>query len=81
MAKPNIEEKETLSIEEAAEYFNLSRINFRKFLKEKGSCDYIACYRNRTLIISSAFEKYLIENPKVKEELTYAGCRTWKKKA
>lgn len=61
-------EKEYLNTQEAIKYWNLSRRKFYAFLK-KGVYSFIAYYGKRKLILRVAFDKYLLENPIVKEEL------------
>lgn len=66
--KLSLGEKDYLSPGEAIKYWNLSNRKFYEFLK-KDQYDFIALYGTRKLIIRTAFEKYLNENPRVKEAL------------
>lgn len=76
MAKPNLGEKDILNPEEAIRYWNFSRRKFHAFLKKTDGGDYLAYYKERTLIIRSAFEQFLLKNPKVKEGLANGRSRT-----
>ena len=78
MAKPNLGEKDILNPEEAIRYWDSSRRKFYAFLEETDGGDYLAYYKKRILIIRPAFEKYLLQNPKVKEELENGRSRTRK---
>ena len=69
MAKPNLGEKDILNPEEAIRHWNLSRRKFYDFLEKTDGGDFLAYYKERKLIIRFAFEKYLLQNPRVKEEL------------
>ena len=69
MAKPVLGEKDVLNPEEAICYWNLSRRKFYDFLEQTDGGDFLAYYKKRKFIIRLAFEKYLLNNPKVKEEL------------
>ena len=69
MERPSLGQKDVLNPEEAIEYFGFSRRKFYRFLKD-GECEkYTALYGSRRLILRSGFEKYLEENPEVKEGL------------
>lgn len=61
-------EKEYLNPQEAIKHWNLSNRKFYAFLKE-GPYSFIAYYGQRNLILRAAFDKYLLDNPSVKEEL------------
>lgn len=67
-------EKEYLNTSEAATYWNFSRRKFLRFLNN-GQYKFLAHYGNRRLIIRVAFEKYLKDNPSVKEELANGKAR------
>ncbi len=81
MAKPNLAEKDILNPEEAIRYWDFSRRKFYTFLEETDGGDFLAYYKKRILIIRLAFEKYLLQNPKVKEELINGRSRTRENKA
>ena len=70
-------EKEYLNPGEAANYWNLSRRKLFRFLDE-GKHEFLALYGNRKLIIRIAFDKYLKDNPSVKEELANGKPRGYK---
>lgn len=76
MKKPSLEEKEYLTVSEAAQYFGLSRRRFFRLCKEEGN-GFIALYCSRKLIIKEEFRKYL-ESPGVKEKLANGKPRTKK---
>ena len=61
-------DKEYLNPGEAIKHWNLSNRKFYSFLK-KGPYSFVALYGTRKLIIRTAFDSYLKENPKVKEKL------------
>ena len=71
MKKPDLGEKDALNPSEAAEYWNLSRRAFFRFLKTKEAInsDFIAFYRTRVLVIRAAFEEYLKTHPDLGKEL------------
>ena len=73
MRKPPLARKDALNPEEAIEYFGFSRRKFNRFLKEGKCKKYTALYGRRRLILRSEFEKYLEENPEVKEGLLNGG--------
>ena len=62
-------DKEYLNPGEAIKHWSLSNRKFYSFLK-KGPYSFVALYGTRKLIIRTAFDLYLKDNPKVKEELT-----------
>ncbi|MCR5273093.1 MAG: DNA-binding protein [Lachnospiraceae bacterium] len=64
-----LKDKEYLNPQEAIKHWNLSNRKFYSFLK-KGPYSFIAYYGTRKLILRAAFDKYLIENPRIREELT-----------
>ena len=72
MRKPVLAEKDFLNPEEAIELFNLSRRKFYRLIKEEKQLGFMTLYGSRRLIIRGAFEKYLEENPEIKEELKNA---------
>lgn len=73
MRKPSLAQKDVLNPEEAIEYFGFSRRKFNRFLKDGKCKKYTALYGRRRLILRSEFEKYLEENPEVKEGLLNGG--------
>lgn len=75
MARPDLGEKDILNLEEAIQYWNLSRRKFYQFLEQTDGGDYLAYYKKRKLIIRLAFEQFLYKNPKVKEELANGRSR------
>lgn len=71
--------KEYLNPQEAILHWDLSNRKFYAFLK-KGPYDFVAMYGTRRLIIRSAFDKYLNDNPRVKEELANGEPKSGKKR-
>ncbi len=69
MRKPSLAQKDVLNPEEAVAYFGFSRRKFNRFLNDGKCKKYTALYGKRRLILRSEFEKYLEENPEVKEGL------------
>lgn len=69
------EEKEFLNLEEAIRHWNFSRRKFYRFLDETKGGKFLAYYKERKLILRVAFEKYLQENPIVKEGLVNGKVR------
>lgn len=55
--------------DEAAAFYNLSRRKFFRLLDTKEAAQFLAFYGQRKLIIRAEFEKYLRNNPQVKEAL------------
>lgn len=81
MAKPTLAEKDILNPSETIKFFNLSNRKFYKFLGETDGGDFLAYYKERKLILRVAFEKYLMLNPEIKEELANGESRQRKNKA
>ena len=75
MAKSMLSEKDLLNPEEAILYFGFSRRRWYQYLEQKESKRFIVLFRKRKLVLREEFEKYLKENPKVKEELVNAEAR------
>ena len=73
MRKPPPEQKDVLNPEEAVQYFGFSRRKFFRFLQDGKCKKYTALYGRRRLILRREFEKYLEENPEVKEGLLNGG--------
>ena len=69
MKKPVLADKEILNSGEAAELYNLSRRKFFRLLQSDEGFPFLVYYKERKLIIRSEFEKYLEENPEIKEGL------------
>ena len=81
MARPSLAEKDILNPEGAIKYWDFSRRKFYAFLEETDGGDFLTYYKKRILIIRLAFEKYLLQNPQVKEELINGRSRTRKDEA
>lgn len=77
MKKPNLEEKDFLTVIETAELFNLSRRKMFR-LVEESNLPFMALYGTRKLIIKDEFIKYL-NTPGVKEGLANGKPRTKKR--
>ena len=69
MRRPRIEEKETLTVEEAISLFGLSRRKFRKLMNGMDTIPFLAMYGSRRLIIRSELEMWLKNHPHEKEAL------------
>ena len=69
MRRPRIEEKETLTVEEAICLFGLSRRKFCKLMKSMDMIPFLAMYGSRRLIIRSELELWLQNHPHEKEVL------------
>ena len=69
MRRPRIEEKETLTVEEAISLFGLSRRKFWKLMKGMDMIPFLAMYGSRRLIIRSELELWLKNHPHEKEAL------------
>lgn len=81
MAKPTLAEKDILNPSETIKLFNLSNRKFYKFLGETDGGDFPDYYKERKLILREAFERYLMLNPEIKEELANGESRQRKNKA
>ena len=55
-------EKYTLTIEEAAQYFQIGETKLRRFLDENPDAEYILINGNRRQIKRALFEKYIDRN-------------------
>ena len=69
MRRPRIEEKETLTVEEAISLFGLSRRKFWKLMKNMDTIPFLAMYGSRRLIIRSELKLWLKNHPHEKEAL------------
>ena len=67
MRRPRIEEKETLTVEEAISLFGLSRRKFWKLMKNMDTIPFLAMYGSRRLIIRSELELWHKNHPHEKE--------------
>lgn len=76
MNKPSLQDKDFLTVEDTAEFFELSKTKLYKFVKQE-NLPFIAKYKNRKLIIKDEFVKYLEKN-NLKEDL--ARGKLWTKK-
>ena len=81
MARPNLAEKDILNPSETIKFFNLSNRKFYRFLSETDGGDFLAYYKARKLIIREAFQKFLLQNPQIKEELANGESRQRTNKA
>ena len=75
MRRPRIEEKETLTVEEAISLFGLSRRKFWKLMKSMDTIPFLAMYGSRRLIIRSELELWLKNHPHEKEALKNGAYR------
>lgn len=69
MERGSLEQRDFLNPTETIKCFGLKARTFYKFLEDGTSKSFLALYKSRKLIIRTQFEKYLEENPMVKEEL------------
>lgn len=69
--KANLTKKDVLNIQEAIEYFVLSRRKFYALLAEDENPGFVAKYGTRKLIISSEFHKYLMKHPELRRRGSY----------
>ena len=64
--KPNIKDKDTMTVQETVAHYKLSRRKFYELLHQDG-LDFIAFYYNgRRLILRTEFEKYLDKHPEIR---------------
>lgn len=64
--KPQLKDKDVLTVQEAVEYFELSRRKFYALLKEE-RLPFVAFYYNkRRLILRAEFVMYLEEHPEIR---------------
>ncbi len=77
MARPSVADKDVITVDEAIDFYKLSRFTFRKYLRDVKTADFLAFYRGRKLILKSEFEKYLRENPDMKGVFMYG--KSWKR--
>ena len=66
--KQDLAEKEYLNPGEAAEFWGIPVVKFRKYVRITG-LPFVAFYGGRRLVVRSEFERFLKENPKEKEML------------
>ena len=64
--KPQLGDKEMLTVQEAVEHFQLSRRKFYDLLHQKGLTFLAFYYDGRRLLIRKEFEKYLDKHPKLR---------------
>ena len=65
--KPQLQDKDVVTVEEAINLFSLSRRKFYALIKEDGLDFLVRYYGNRKLIIREAFAKYLMMHPKLRK--------------
>ena len=64
--KPQLGDKEMLTVQEAVEHFQLSRRKFYDLLHQKGLTFLVFYYDGRRLLIRKEFEKYLDKHPELR---------------
>lgn len=69
MGKVELSEKDLLTPEEAIVHFDFSRRKWYQFLEKEVCKEFLVFFRKRKLIVRVKFEKFLKENPGIKEEL------------
>ena len=79
MKKPELSVKETLTVDEAATLFNLSRRKFKRLIEESDRLPFMAAYKARRLVIRCELEKYFKTNPAAKEALKNGPSKAPKK--
>lgn len=77
MARPSVADKDVITVDEAIDYYRLSRFTFRKYLREVQTTNFLAFYRGRKLILKAEFEKFLRENPEMKGVLMHG--KSWQR--
>ncbi len=78
MARPSVADKDVITVDEAIDFYHLSKFTVRKYLREVETADFLAFYRGRKLILKAEFEKFLRENPEMKEVLTHG--KSWQRR-
>lgn len=68
--KPQLADKDLLTVQEAIEHFQLSRRKFYEVLHEEGHSFLVFYYDHRRLIIVREFETYLEKHPEIRRR----GC-------
>ena len=68
--KPQLKEKDVLTVQEAVEYFELSRRKFYALLKEERLPFVVFYYNKRRLILRTEFVKYLEGHPEIRRRET-----------
>lgn len=64
--KPNIKDKDTMTVQETVVHYKLSRRKFYELLHQDG-LEFIAFYYNgQRLILRTEFEKYLNKHPEIR---------------
>lgn len=69
--KPKLAEKDVLNVQEAIEYFTLSRRRFYSLLAGDENPGFIAKYGTRQLIIRSELQKYIMKHPELRRRGSY----------
>ncbi len=64
--KPQLENKDIMTVQEAIQHYKLSRRKFNALLHETGLPFLVFYYNERRLILCREFEKYLEEHPEIK---------------
>lgn len=64
--RPPLENKDVMTVQEAIDYYRLSRRKFYALLHEKGLTFVVFYYNERRLILCREFEKYLEQHPEIK---------------
>jgi hypothetical protein len=64
--KPQLENKDIMTVQEAIRHYKLSHRKFNALLHETGLPFLVFYYNERRLILCREFEKYLEEHPEIK---------------
>ena len=67
--KAQLEHKTIFSPEEAVLYYGLSRRKFKQLIEANDELPFMAVFKKEYIIIREEFEKYMEENPEIKEEI------------
>ncbi len=71
--KPQLTEKDLLTVHEAVDHYQLSRRKFYELLHEDNLPFLVFYYGKRRLIIAHEFEKYLNVHQEIRRRATYGG--------
>lgn len=64
--KPQLEDKDVMTVQEAVKHYKLSRRKFYALLHEDGLPFLVFYYNERRLILCKEFEKYLDIHPEIR---------------
>lgn len=64
--KPQLKDKDVMTVQETVEHYKLSRRKFYALLHEEGLPFLVFYYNERRLILCKEFEKYLDTHPEIR---------------